>query len=147
MKTNLFKNHSGTTFIELLLYIAIFLVLTPVLLTVSINAARLDQRHNIEKQVNADSQFMVERIYDLISSAKKIDVAGTIFEDSAGKITLIMQDGSIVVIENNPITQKVEITEGGITSELSSEHSQVESLYFQRITAVNPLILDPSYKQ
>ena len=104
---NILKNTKGTTFIELILYIAIFLVLTPILLEVSINASRLNQQHNVEKQVNADSQFLVERTYDLITSAKRIDVSNSVLDDPAGKLTLVMPDDSVVVIENNPATKKV----------------------------------------
>jgi len=68
-------NNSGVTFIELLLYISIFLVIVPLLLTISVNAVQLDKRHNIEKQINIDSQFMIERIFNLITSTKKIDMA------------------------------------------------------------------------
>ena len=129
----LLKNKKGTTFIELMLYVAIFLVLTPILLEVSINTARLSQKHSIEKQVNTDSQFLVERVYDLITNAKRIDVPNSLLDDPAGRLTLIMPDDSVVVIANNPATQKVEITEGGVTTELSSENAQVESVYFEKI--------------
>lgn len=128
------SNRKGTTFIELLLYIAIFLVLTPILLTVSIQAIRFDEQHNTEKQVNTDSQFVVERIYDLISAAKKVDVQNTILNEEDGKLTLVMQDDSVVVIEKQSGTDAIQITEGGLTSDLSSNDLIVDSLFFERIT-------------
>lgn len=130
---NILKNRSGATFIELLLYIAIFLILTPILLTVSINTARFEQQHNVEKQVNVDSQFVVERVYDLIAAAKRVDVSNSLFDDAAGKITLVMQDDDVVVIEHNTVTGTVDITEDSTTTQLSSENAKVESLYFERI--------------
>lgn len=128
------KNQKGTTFIELLLYIAIFLVLTPVLLTMSIQAIRLDSRHDAEKQVNADSQFVVERIYDLVSAARKVDVSNTVLNDADGKLTLVMQDDSVVVIEKEAGSNAVKITEDSLTSNLSADNLVVSSLYFERIT-------------
>ncbi|MBN2096830.1 thrombospondin type 3 repeat-containing protein [Candidatus Peregrinibacteria bacterium] len=131
---NYFKNRQGTTFIELLLYIAVFLVLTPVLLAVSINAIRFDKQHQGELQANIDSQFVVERMYDLIAGAKKIDTANSVLGNSEGKLTLIMPDDSVVVIEANLADQAVDITEGGVKSSLSSDDLRLESLYFDRIT-------------
>jgi len=130
----LLKNQSGATFIELLLYIAIFLILTPILLSVSINAVRLEQQHETEKQASMDSQFAMERMYDLVTSTKKVDVANSVFNDMAGKLTLVMQDDSVVVIEGNLENKSVDITEGGLVTELSSENLQLEGLYFERIT-------------
>lgn len=137
MKATLSKylnNRKGATLIELLLYIAIFLVLTPILLTVSIQAIRFDEQHNVEKQVNADSQFVIERIYDLISVAKKVDVQNTILNEEDGKLTLVMQDDSVVVIEKQAGTDAIQITEGGLTSNLSSNDLIIDSLFFERIT-------------
>ncbi|MBU1017968.1 thrombospondin type 3 repeat-containing protein [Patescibacteria group bacterium] len=131
---NYFRNQQGTTFIELLLYIAVFLVLTPVLLAVSINAIRFDKQHQGELQANIDSQFVVERMYDLIAGAKKIDTANSILGNSEGKLTLIMPDDSVVTIEANLADQSVDITEGGVKSSLSSGDLRLESLYFDRIT-------------
>jgi len=131
---NYFKNRQGTTFIELLLYIAVFLVLTPVLLAVSINAIRFDKQHQGELQANIDSQFVVERMYDLIAGAKKIDTANSVLGDAEGKLTLIMPDDSVVVIEANLADQAVDITEDGVKSSLSSNDLRLESLYFDRIT-------------
>jgi len=127
-------NNSGVTFIELLLYISIFLVIVPLLLTISVNAVQLDKRHNIEKQINIDSQFMIERIFNLITSTKKIDMANSAFNDTEGKISLVMQDDSIINIILNPITKKILITEGGVTSAISSDNARVEKLYFEKIS-------------
>ncbi len=123
----------GTTFVELLLYIAIFLVLTPILLMVSINAVRTNRQYQTERQVNADSQFVVERIYDLISQAKRVDTASSVLASGVGVLSLVMQDGSEVTIALNPATQKIEITEGGVTSDLTSGNLKVESLYFEKL--------------
>ncbi|MBU0727777.1 hypothetical protein KKA95_03770 [Patescibacteria group bacterium] len=133
---NVFKNKGGTTFIELLLYIAVFLVLTPILLTVSINSLKLEERHTVEKQVSTDSRFVVERVYDIIIDAKKVDVAGSVLNEPNGKLSLIMQDDSSVIIELNPADNKIKITEDGVTSDLSSHDTVVESLYFERITDI-----------
>lgn len=134
MKTRFAKHaHRGTTFVELLLYVAIFLVLTPVLLMVSVNAVRTNRMHNVEKQVNADSQFMVERMYDLVSQAKKVDMALSVFGSPDGKVAMVMQDGASVIVERNPANSMIEITEGGVKSALSSEAMRVDSLYFEKI--------------
>ncbi|MBN1258893.1 hypothetical protein JXA05_04015 [Candidatus Peregrinibacteria bacterium] len=127
------NNRRGTTFIELLLYMAIFLVLTPILLTVAINSIRQNQEHTMEKDVNADSQFVVERIYDTIGNAKKVDVENSRLSDPNGKLMLTMQDDSALTIELNSTTHKVEITEGGVTAALSSGNAQAKSLFFEKI--------------
>ncbi len=132
--SKLLKNKKGTTFIELLLYIAIFLVFTPILLAVSINTIRFQQQHETEKQAHMDSQFAMERVYDLIADAKKVDTVNSVLNTPDGKLTLIMQDDSVVVIEGNLENKSVDITEGGIKSELSSTDLQLEGLYFERIT-------------
>jgi hypothetical protein len=44
-----------------------------------------------------------------------------------------MQDDAVVTIERNPASKAIEITEGGLTTELSSEGLLVEGLYFERI--------------
>ncbi len=124
---------SGTTFIELLFYIAIFLILTPILLAVSINSIRFDEQHQSEKQANIDSQFVIERIYDLIAAAKKIDIANSEFNNAEGKLQMIMQDDSVVTIELNTADKAIEITEGGLTASLSSDELMVEDMYFEQI--------------
>lgn len=131
---NIKLNKVGTTFVELLLYISVFLVLTPILLTVSINSIRLEERHTIESNVSSDSRFVVERVYDTIIQAKRVDIANSLLNNETGKLALIMQDDSSVIIELNSSTDVIEITEGGITSELSSGDAKVETLYFERIT-------------
>ena len=128
------RKNSGTTFVELLLYIAVFLVLMPILLTVSINSIRMEKQHTEESQISADSRFVVERVYDIIVDAKKVDVADSVLNDENGRLSLVMQDDSSVAIELNPDTNKIEITESGVTSALSSGMAKVERLYFERIT-------------
>jgi hypothetical protein len=125
--------NKGTTFIELLLYIAVFLVLMPILLMVSINSIRMEKQNTEESQISADSRFVIERVYDLIADARQINVADSVFDDGAGKISLIMQDDSSVIIKLNPDTEKVEITEDSVTSDLSSGIAKVKWLYFERI--------------
>lgn len=133
MKFNIYQK-KGTTFIELLIYIGIFLVIMPVLLMVAINAARQDRQHVTEKQVNIDSQFVNKRIYDLVAQAKRVDVPDSVFESANGRLSLIMQDDTSVVIERNAATDQIEITEEGVTSSLSPDESVVDSLYFEKIT-------------
>jgi hypothetical protein len=134
MNFSFLKNHTGATFIELLLYISVFLVLTPILLSVSINSISMQQQNNVEKQVNADSQFIMKRVYDLISDAKKINASDSRLGDNHGKLSLVMQDDSDVIIELDEDTSKIEITEGGVTSALSSDTAEVENMFFDRIT-------------
>ncbi|MBU0727778.1 hypothetical protein KKA95_03775 [Patescibacteria group bacterium] len=131
---NIFKNKAGATFIELLLYIAVFLALTPILLTVSINSLKLEERHTVEKKVSTDSRFVIERVYDTIIDAKRIDVEDSIFNAANGRISLVMQDDSLVIIEVDPNDNKVKITEDDITYELSSGDAVIENLYFEKIT-------------
>lgn len=133
IKINIFKSNKGTTFVELLLYVAIFLILTPILLTVSINAVKNESKHQVEKQINTDSQFTTERIYDLVASAKRVDVANTEFDTMNGRLTLIMPDDSTVSIYADPETKSINITENGISSKFSAEGVNVESLYFEKI--------------
>lgn len=126
-------NSKGSTFIELLLYIGIFLVLTPIMLFVAINSLRTSRSYNLEKQVNIDAQFTTERVYDHITEAKRIDFANSSLNTVQGKLTLINQNDEEVIIELNPVTERVEITEGGVTSTLSSSGNIVEQLYFEKI--------------
>ncbi len=134
MKFSFLKNHKGATFVELLLYISVFLVLTPILLSVSINSISVHQQNDVEKQVNADSQFVMERIYNLISDAKKINVSDSRLENEHGRLSLMMQDNSNVVIELGENNKTIQITEGGITSALSSDTAEIASLFFDRIS-------------
>jgi len=134
MVFSLFKNHKGATFIELLLYISVFLVLTPILLSVSINSISMQQQHDVEKQVSADSQFVIERIYDLITDTKKINTADSRLGDDQGRLSLVMQDNSSVIIELDEDSKTIQITEDGVTSALSAGTAEVESLFFDRIT-------------
>lgn len=133
MFTRIFKNKKGFTFIEMLLYISIFLAIVPALLLMSINTAQQEQSYTTEKQINIDSQFIIERIYDLIKQAKKIDVANSVFDSAEGKLTMVLQDDSEVVIEMKPLDNSIQITEDGVTSDLTTGNTDVESLYFERI--------------
>lgn len=138
IQKNILKNTKGavgTTFVELLLYISIFLIITPVLISVSVNTATTERQHNVDKQLNADSQFMIQRIYDVITKAKKVDVANSVFNQAAGKLTLIMQDNSTTVINSSSTDQSVSITEAGVTAKISSGEEQVQSLYFENIAS------------
>jgi len=94
----------------------------------------MDRQHNVEKIVNDDGQFVVERIYDLITQAKKVDISNSVFGQADGKLTLIMQDDTQVVIQHNSEDASVTLLESGLVSNLSSLNSQVASLYFDRIT-------------
>ena len=123
----------GTTFVELLLYIAIFLIITPILLVVSIHSLDTNRQYNIEKDVNADSQFAAERIYDMIVDAKRVNVLDSRLNDEYGRLSLVLQDGSTAIIELNEDTKAIEITENGETDNLTSSGNQVEQLYFEKI--------------
>ena len=127
------KSKKGATFIELLLYIAIFLVLTPILLSVAISSLNTSRSNDIERQVNLDAQFAAERIYDLITASKRVDTDDSVFNDNNGRLSLILQDDSQVIIELNPATEEIDITEGGITANLTSSNNKVEQLYFEKI--------------
>lgn len=124
----------GVTFVELLMYVAIFLVITPVLLTVSVNTARQESHYSATKQVNADSQFIVERIYDYITDARKVDVANSVFKEPYGRLALVMQDDSTVSIWLDSLTNIININEAGVISEFTTDQVEVHSLYFEEVT-------------
>lgn len=127
------KKHRGSTFIELLLYIGIFLVITPLLLSVAINSLRTSRSYSLEKQINTDAQFTTERIYNLITDAKRIDLANSILNSEQGKLTIVDQNNESITIQLNPTTKRIEITEDAVTSYLSSAGNQVNQLYFEKI--------------
>jgi len=135
------KDKKGTTFVELILYIAIVLIIVPALLALSIYTVSEKRVHTTEKNVNDDIKFVEDRISNLISEAKRIDVENSVFDDVNGKLALIMPDDSEVIIKTNPDTKKVEIFENGSTTNLSSGDSRLESLSYEKIAdAIN----DPS---
>ena len=72
--TTAYKNTKGTTFIELLLYVAIFLIITPILLSVAIGSLQTSRQYSVEKTLNVDGQFISERVFDLITDAKRINM-------------------------------------------------------------------------
>ncbi|MFH0838354.1 MAG: hypothetical protein V1880_03765 [Patescibacteria group bacterium] len=127
------RNNRGSTFVELVLYIGIFLVFTPILFSVAINSLRVSRTYQLEKQVNVDAQFSSERIYDLITGAKRIDLANSRLNTDYGKLTLINQGDEEIIIELNPETERIEITEGEATSTLSSLGNKVSRLYLEKI--------------
>lgn len=132
MKRNRFT-HKGSTFIEMLLYIGIFLMLTPIILTVAINSLKSSQSYSVEKKVNIDGQFTSEKIYDLITDAKKIDFTNSDLNTVYGKLSIVNQEDETVVIQLNPATERVEIIEDDQTSTLTSSINKVEQLYFEKI--------------
>ncbi|MFH0838353.1 MAG: hypothetical protein V1880_03760 [Patescibacteria group bacterium] len=123
----------GSTFIELVIYLGIFLVLTPILFSVAINSLRVSRTYQLEKQINSDAQFSSERIYDLITGAKRIDFANSSLNTDYGKLALINQNDEEIIIELNPDTERIEITEDEVTSTLSSLGNRVTRLYFEKI--------------
>ncbi len=127
------SKNRGSTFIEMLLYIAIFLILTPIILTVAINSLRTSQSYNLEKKLNIDGQFSSERIYNLITGAKKIDLADSNLNTVYGRLAIVDQNDGTVIIELNSATNRIEITEDGQTSTLTSPQNSVEQLYFEKI--------------
>lgn len=127
------KKQKGFSIVELLLYIGIFLIITPVLLMVSVDSAKKRTQHTVEKQVNVDGQYIIERIYDAITYAKKVDVSNSTFNSSAGKLTLVMQDDTNTIIQLNQSNSVVNITENGVLSSLSSSKTKIKSLYFEKI--------------
>ena len=131
-----YKNQKGATIIELLLYIGIFLIVIPTLLVVSIDSAQQKKEHTIEKQVNVDSQYIVERIYDIISKAKKINVSTSEFDKSAGKLSLTNQDDEIIIVELDTDNNVIKITEDAVTSTLSSSKTEIKSLYFEKMPTI-----------
>ncbi len=129
----IFKNTKGIALIELLLYNSIFLTLLPTLLVYSIQSLQLNNFSNVEKNVNAEIQFVSKRVYDLVAEARYVDVENTTFDEQAGKLTLVMHDDSVISIERNATTDRIEITEDGVMSNLSSDNVDVEYMYFERI--------------
>lgn len=83
--------------------------------------------------MNSDGQFTIERIYDMINEAKKIDMAQSVFNDPDGKLVLTTQDNQEIIIELNPITKRIEVTEEGEVASLSSNENEVEQLFFEKI--------------
>ena len=127
------QSHTGSTFIELLLYMSIFLILVPVLLTVSVNSMRINKNHNTEKTINSNNQFIVDRIYNVVTNAKRVNVNDSLFDDAEGRLSILDQNDEAVIIALNPTSNQVEITEQGITSALSHDNFYVESIYFENI--------------
>ena len=127
------SKNQGSTFIEMLLYVAIFLILTPIILTVAINSLRTSQSYNLEKKLNIDGQFSSERIYNLITGAKRIDLVDSNLNTVYGRLAIVNQNDETVIIELNSSTNRIEITEDGQTSTLTSPQNSVEQLYFEKI--------------
>ena len=92
------QNNKGSTFIELLLYIGIFLVLTPLLLSVAINSLKTSRSYSLEKKINTDAEFTNQRIYDLITDAKRIDLANSILNSVEGKLVIIDQNDKPITV-------------------------------------------------
>jgi len=132
MKNSLSKTQ-GSTFVEMLLYIGIFLILTPIILSVAVNSLQTSQTYNLEKQINIDGQFANEKLYSLVTNAKQIDIMNSVLNDVNGKLSIVDQNEQTIVIELNPTTQRIEITEGGVTSTITSPQNRVEQLYFEKI--------------
>ena len=128
----IFKNKKGTTFIELIFYIAIFLVITPTLLYVALAYLKAGRSYDVEKEVNSESRLVAERVYDFVTDAKRVDLENSILDDVNGKLTLIMQDNSQIVIALNPETDAIDITEDGVTDNLTSPSNKVQQLYFEK---------------
>lgn len=136
MKNEILKklqSNTGSTFIELLLYMSIFLILIPVLLTVSVNSMRINRSHNVEKTINSSNQFIIDRVYNIVTNAKRINVNDSFFDDAEGRLSILNQNDEPIIIALNPLSHQVEITEQGITSALSPNDFYVESMYFENI--------------
>jgi len=127
-----FSNTKGSTFIELLLYLAIFLVLTPILLTVAINSLQTSRAYNVEKMLYADGQFSSEKMLDLITNAKRINMGNSRLNDPVGKLAIVTQDDQEIVIELNPTTKRIEIIETGVASSITYSENEVEQLFFEK---------------
>lgn len=126
-------NSKGATFVELLLYVAIFLVLTPILLTVAVNSLRTSRSYDVEKVLYTDGQFTSERLFNIITDAKRIDVGNSVLNNAIGKLTIINQNDETIIIELNPETKRIEITENSIASSLTSDENEIEELFFEKI--------------
>jgi len=95
----LMRNKQGSTFIELVLYIGIFLIISPILFSVALNALRASRTYDLEKQTNNDAQFITERVYDLITGAKKIDLTNSNLNTNQGKLVIVNQDNEEIIID------------------------------------------------
>lgn len=133
------KNYSkGYSLIELVIYIALFVILSMAVMQSLISIMKTYSNAQSYRTIQQNGELVMERTTRELRQADTLSTAGSTFGTSPGVVTFSGQDvagvpytGTIGVSNG-----KVQVTIGGVTSDLTNNTVVVSSLIFSRIQSV-----------
>jgi type II secretory pathway pseudopilin PulG len=132
------KNKKGFTVIELVVYMAILATVSIVVVGSIIMLARSFGKIKVSRALNETAKNSIERMVGEIRYANGMDVAGSIFGSSPGKIKLNTTDRTSGVATTTEIYLSgtvLNIKEGsGVAQALTPSGVSVSSLIFRNLT-------------
>ena len=139
MQKNRTKNEHGFTLMESLIYVALFVVLS----TVLIDSLIMMHRAYVDTRINRDlldsAEVSMERMTREIRGSASLDASGSAFGSDAGMLVLNTTDagGSAKTEIFSVVSGAVSLTENGVVSgNLTGAKVVVDSLVFRNVTTL-----------
>ena len=131
------KQQQGYSVIELVIYLALFALLSIAIINALIIAMKSFAEVKTMRTLASTASLTMERMSREIRGAQSIDTAGSTFDVNPGVLTLNTQDGSgaarIVVFD--VVSGALRLKENGVvTGTLTDAHESISSFIFRKVT-------------
>jgi len=130
------QHSKGYSLIELLIYIALFAILSVVLIQSLVTSFRVYAASQSYRRVQAEGELSMERIVREIRSATTITTSTSTFDSSPGVLALVGTDsvGATRTVTFSVSNGQLQINDNGTSGALTSTKVSVGTLIFRKIT-------------
>lgn len=132
------KKHTGFTLIEMVVYTAIFAVMTVLIINSLLIVTKSLGSIWLTRDINSSAQIALERMAREIRLADSIDQGTSVFGVNPGRLklnTIDPETSAVGTVEFFISNNRLMITEGGITESLTGQDLEVSNLIFTSISA------------
>lgn len=136
---NKFHGQQGYSLMELLIYIAIFIAVSVVIIQALVLMMRTYTSAVAYRRLQTNGELVMERIIRETRSADSINVAGSVFGTHPGVLAIQTTDENNIAhaVTFSVVNNVVQINDSGVIGDLSSLEVVVDSLIFRRFTTSN----------
>lgn len=132
------RAQSGFSLIEVLLYVAIFSVMSVISMNTLFQAIKSFDALRISRDINDSSVGIMERLTRDIKGSTSVDLANSTLNISPGRLTLstVSASGTPVVVEYYVSSSTLRYKEGGVDKgSLMSAKTAIDALVFRYINS------------
>lgn len=132
------RRNAGFSLIEVVLYVAFFIMISTMSMTALFQTVKAFSSLRVSRDIDDSAVKIMERMTRDIKSSVSVDLSGSTFNVSPGRLTLstMSASGTPLTIEYYVLSSALHIKENGVDKgALMSSKTNVDSLVFHRINS------------